>query len=70
MRCHKCKSEAMGICRFCGRAVCEEHYSKLPFILTVYVGAQQTPKTVVVADALFCGECKPQPEPIEMPELF
>ena len=42
----------------------------MPFIVTIYVGARQTPKTVVVADALFCGECKPQPEPIEMPEFF
>jgi hypothetical protein len=70
MRCHKCKNEAIGICRFCGRAVCKEHHSKLPFILTIYVGAQQTPKTIVVADALFCGECKPQTEPIEIPEFY
>jgi hypothetical protein len=28
------------------------------------------PKAIVVADALFCGVCKPQPEPIEMPELY
>jgi len=25
---------------------------------------------VVVADVLFCGMCKPQPEPIEMPESY
>jgi hypothetical protein len=60
----------MGICRFCGRAVCEKHYSQLPFILTVYIGAGQTPKSVVVADALFCGECKPVAEPVEIPEFF
>ncbi|MFQ6015460.1 MAG: hypothetical protein ACE5NP_08460 [Anaerolineae bacterium] len=42
----------------------------MPFILTVYVGEHQTPKAVVVADALFCGVCKPQPEPIEMPEIY
>jgi hypothetical protein len=42
----------------------------MPFILTVYVGENQTPKSVVVADTLFCGICKPQPEPIEMPEIY
>ncbi len=43
---------------------------KLPSIVTIYVGDQNTPKAVVVGDALYCGACKPQPEPIEMPELY
>ena len=34
------------------------------------VGEEKTPKAVVVADALWCRQCKPQPEPIEMPELY
>jgi hypothetical protein len=42
----------------------------MPAILTIYVGEANTPKAVVVADALYCGVCKPQPEPIEMPELY
>jgi len=42
----------------------------MPFILTIYVGEHQIPKAVVVADALYCGTCKPQPEPIEMPEIY
>jgi hypothetical protein len=42
----------------------------MPFILTIYIGEHQTPKAVVVADALYCGICKPQPEPIEMPEIY
>jgi len=42
----------------------------MPFIITVYVGAGNVPKAVVVGDALFCGLCKPQPEPIEMPEIY
>jgi len=56
--------------RFCGRAVCQEHNSVMPFILTIYVGEGQVPKAVVVADALYCGICKPQQEPIEMPEIY
>ncbi len=27
-------------------------------------------KAVVVSDVLYCGVCKTQPEPIEMPELY
>ena len=41
----------------------------MPFILSIYLGREQVAKAVVVADALFCGTCKPQPEPIDMPEL-
>jgi len=43
---------------------------KMPNVITIYVGEGNTPKAVVVAEALFCGVCKPQPEPIEMPELY
>ena len=70
MQCWQCEEPARGVCRFCDRAVCREHASEMPFVLTIYVGAENTPKAVVVADALYCGQCKPQPEPIEMPELF
>ena len=70
MECWKCDKPARGVCRFCGRAICQEHTSNMPFILTIYVGENQTPKAVVVSDALYCGSCKPQPEPIEMPEIY
>ena len=70
MECWHCNKPAQGVCRFCGRAVCKEHASKLPYIITVYVGEGKVPKAIVVADALFCGVCRPQPEPIEMPEIY
>lgn len=70
MVCHKCGQQAMGICKFCGRAVCANHHNQMPVILAVYVGRAQTPKTIVVAGALWCGVCQPQPEPIPMPEIF
>ena len=71
MQCFICDKPAHGICRFCGRALCKEHASKknMPFIFTIFVGEKKVPKAVVVADTLYCGLCKPQPEPIEMPEL-
>lgn len=70
MVCYQCNEPAVGICKFCGRGVCHDCHSKMPVILSVYVGANQTPKTIVVADALWCGQCKPQPEPIAMPEIY
>jgi len=69
MQCIRCKKPAQAICRFCGRAVCEEHIQKMNYIITVYSGNGQVPKSLVVADAVFCGICKPQPEPLEMPYL-
>jgi len=39
-------------------------------MLAMYVGANNTPKAVVVSNVLWCGECRPQPEPIEIPEFF
>jgi len=71
MICHKCGEPAMGICKFCGRGVCKEHHStSLPTIMAMYLGRDSTPKAVVVSNVLWCGECQPQPEPIEMPEFF
>jgi hypothetical protein len=70
MKCVHCDEAACGVCSFCGRAMCKEHMKKMPDILSIYVGGANTSNAVVVADALFCGVCKPQPEPIEMLELY
>jgi len=70
MECIHCGQPAQGLCRFCGRAICQEHMKNMPYIITIYVGEGNMPKAVVVADALYCGLCKPQPEPIEMPEIY
>lgn len=69
-KCWVCEGDPHASCRFCGRFVCKEHASKMPTFLAVYVGANQTPKAIVVADAIWCGVCRPQPEPIEMPEMY
>jgi hypothetical protein len=71
VKCFFDDNEARGVCRFCGRATCKEHAEKrLPYITTIYVGAGNTPKAVVVADALWCGECKPEAQPVPMPEIY
>ena len=69
MQCTRCEKMAQATCRFCGRAVCNDHTQAMNYIITVYMGAENIPKSLVVADAVFCGICKPQPEPLEMPYL-
>lgn len=69
MKCVHCGIEAVAICRWCGRAVCGDHIKAMTYIISVYVGGKKVPKSLVVADAVWCGTCKPQPEPIEMPYL-
>ena len=70
MTCWVCDKPANASCRFCGRFVCRDHASAQPFFLSIYVGAQETPKAIVVADAVWCGICRPLPEPIAMPEIY
>ncbi|NJL93937.1 MAG: hypothetical protein HC915_09505 [Anaerolineae bacterium] len=70
MQCWISGEPAAACCRFCGRCVAEAYRQNLPFFLAVYVGAEQTTKVIVVKDAVWCGVCRPQPEPIELPELY
>lgn len=71
MICFECSEPAIGMCKFCGRAVCQAHHStNLPIMLCMYLGGHETPKAVVVSNVLWCGECRPQAEPIEMPEFY
>lgn len=64
-----CEKEAQAICAFCGRFVCKEHAGRRPNILAIFVGANDTPKIVPVADAIWCTICNPQ-DAIPMPELY
>ena len=38
----------------------------MPNILAIYRDKENTLKSIVVADALYCGICKPREDPIEM----
>jgi hypothetical protein len=58
----------VGVCRFCGRGVCEDHAKTQPFIMELFKTTGVT-RSLVVEDALFCGACTPRPEPVELPEL-
>jgi hypothetical protein len=70
MDCWICKRTALGVCRFCGRGICEEHARFHPYILSLYTAhSKEVVKALVVDDALHCGVCKPRPDPIDVPEL-
>ena len=68
MDCWHCRRTAIATCRFCGRAVCEDHVKNLPYILELF-RSQDVRKALVVEDAIFCGSCKPHPNPVDLPEL-
>ena len=38
----------------------------MPNILAIYRDKENILKSIVVADALYCGICKPKEDPIEM----
>lgn len=58
----------MGVCRFCGRGVCEDHAQTQPYILELFKTTDVS-RAIVVEDALYCGACSPRPDPVELPEL-
>ena len=68
MDCWTCRRTAVGTCRFCGRATCENHVRTRPYILEVF-HSEEGPKALVVEDALHCGTCHPRPDPVIVPEL-
>ncbi len=70
MDCWVCRKSALGVCRFCGRGLCQDHARFLPYILQLYNSRNgAVVKALVVEDALHCGICKPRPSPVELKEL-
>jgi len=61
MKCIKCEKEARAICKFCGRAVCEDHFSSSKFFsgfVTVIFAPGQS--ALLVEDAVWCEICEPK----------
>jgi hypothetical protein len=69
MNCWHCDRPAHATCRFCGRGLCREHTKSMPFIVEIYRNEAGVHKALVVADAVYCGLCKPKEDPVELPEL-
>ncbi|MBX5489560.1 MAG: hypothetical protein IRZ14_00285 [Chloroflexi bacterium] len=56
---------AHGVCRFCGRAVCKAHVHELPYLTVVYP-APRGLEGLAVEKVLWCGVCRPRPEPVPL----
>jgi hypothetical protein len=70
MTCWFCAKAARGMCRFCGRGLCEHHAKEGPYLIaTSRSQSRDRTEGLVVEDALQCGQCRPRPQPIPMPEL-
>lgn len=61
MNCFHCDRPAHGVCCFCGRAICKQHFQKDNRILEIYPKRDEKGKdrVLVVEDVLKCGVCKP-----------
>ncbi len=66
MECWHCRRVAIGTCRFCGRAICENHIQTRPYILEV-LDRTEPVRALVVEDALHCGAATPAPTPSSCP---
>jgi hypothetical protein len=69
MECWQCNRPSQGICRFCGRAICRDHFKPMPFIFAVFKDQEGRNAAIVVEDALYCGVCKPRDEPVVLRNL-
>jgi len=65
MQCWICAGPAAAGCRFCGRAVCRDDAKSHAFVLEVYESGG-THYGLAVEDAIWCGICKPRPDPVLM----
>ena len=43
MDCWHCRRTAVGVCRFCGRGMCEDHAKMQPFILELFKTTERDP---------------------------
>jgi hypothetical protein len=69
MNCWHCRLVAVGTCRFCGRGLCENHVENKAFVISLDRTTEGVSRALVVEDALYCGVCRPRPDPVEVPEL-
>jgi hypothetical protein len=67
MTCHQCERTAAGVCRFCGRGLCSDHFKNRPFVLAAVASRDGALSVLAVEDALYCGTCHPQDDFVELP---
>ena len=60
MNCIHCDRPAHGTCKFCGRAICKEHFEQDNFILEIYPKTEDKKDQVLyVKNVIWCGICNP-----------
>ena len=63
MKCITCEKEARAICKFCGRAVCEEHIQERRYV-TGFTGTggvlSFSNNGLSIEQAVWCGQCQPE----------
>jgi len=63
MKCISCGKEARAICKFCGRAVCEDHIAQRRYV-TGYSGVggllSFSNNGLSVEEAVWCQKCNPE----------
>lgn len=63
MRCWIRGEEAEGLSRFCGRGVRKKHTRTCAFLFETWEDGAVL-RGLAVEDALWCGACKPRPDPM------
>jgi len=58
-----CGAAAEGVCRFCGRAVCQPHARTRAFLFEVWEQDGEL-RGLAIEDALYCGVCSPRSQPV------
>ncbi len=69
MKCWKCGKNAIGICRFCGRGLCEAHFLTTVYIISTHTDVDDNLNCLAVNGALFCGKCEPIPKPVKITDI-
>ncbi len=69
MECWHCERPAHANCKFCGRAVCKADAKQKPYILHSYRTATGEYKAIVVPDAVYCGICNPEQDPVTLTHM-
>ena len=64
MRCWVCGADAEGTCRFCGRGICKTHARTRPFLFEAWEDSDKL-RALAVEDALHCGVCNVNLNPID-----
>jgi hypothetical protein len=69
MNCWHCDRPAHAVCAFCGRATCRDDVRALPLPLAIWRDRSGMLQSLVTADAVHCGACKPTGRPVPLTEL-